>query len=132
MPKAVTRIIDAPADRVWDQLTRVAGWPRWGPSVVAVECADEVIRLGSQGRVRTALGIWLPFRITEFVPGRFWGWRVAGIRATGHRVESLGPNQCRLSFDMPYWAALYAPVCRRALDRIARNCAAEAEHRGRI
>ena len=35
--------------------------PQWGPSVSAVDCADRYINAKSRGRVRTGLGLWLPF-----------------------------------------------------------------------
>ena len=128
MPLEVTQLIDAPPGAVWDELTRVSRWSRWGPSVVDVECDDECIRRDSRGRVRTALGFWLPFEVTAMEPGRSWRWRVGGIPATGHRVEPEGPGRCRLVFEIPWWAALYAPVCRAAANRIARICAATTEN----
>jgi hypothetical protein len=64
------------------------------------------------------LGIWLPFYITTFEDGRYWDWRVAGLAATGHRVDPLGSRRCRLSFTVPAWAIGYGIVCRRALTHI--------------
>jgi hypothetical protein len=72
-----------------------------------------------RGRVQTATGLWLPFEITHWEPERAWTWRVAGVPATGHRVEPLGPQRCRVSFLIPRWAPFYRPVCRSALRRIA-------------
>ena len=123
LPLEIVEEIDAPLLAIWDQLTRVSQWPSWGPSVTDVRCADECIRLGSVGQVRTAMGFWVNFEITELEPGRFWRWRVAGVEATGHRVEPAGPGRCRLVFEVPWWAAPYALVCRRAARRIAQICA---------
>ena len=110
--------IGAPVRRVWTLLVDTRAWPRWGPSVRAVECGDRRIRSGSRGRVQTAIGIWLPFRVTEFVDGEYWAWKVAGIPATGHRVSPVRDDQCRLYFDVPLLAAPYLAVCRAAVRRI--------------
>jgi hypothetical protein len=119
MSVKVARVIDAPANQVWHWLTDTRQWPRWGPSVREVECAERHIRHGSTGRVRTVLGLWAPFTITDFDDGRYWSWRVYGLPATGHRLEALGPGRCRLTFEIPAMAAPYAAVCKIALARIA-------------
>lgn len=110
--------IAAPAERVWTILTDTRAWPDWGPSVRAVECEERFIEANSRGRVRTAVGIRLAFEVTGFVPGAYWAWRVAGIRATGHRVTPLDDQRCRLSFEVPKLAAPYLAVCRVAIGRI--------------
>ena len=114
----VERIIEAPASRVWEVLTRFVYWPEWGPSDREVRCDEDSVRPGLTGRVRTPLGVWIPFEITEVVPGRRWGWRVLGREATGHEVEPRGPERCVLRFIMPSWALPYALVCEVALRRI--------------
>ena len=113
------RDIDAPTSVVWRLLTDTDEWPRWGPSVRAIEAPTRVIGFGTRGRVQTATGLWLPFEITAWQPERYWAWRVAGVPATGHRVEPLAPQRCRVSFSIPRWAPFYRPVCRSALRRIA-------------
>ena len=108
----------APAPAAWKLLTDTSRWPEWGPSVSRVESAEQQIGPGSTGRVLTTFGVWLPFRVTEFVAGQRWGWEVAGIPATGHRVESLGPDRCRVVFEVPLLATPYLAVCRLAAQRI--------------
>jgi hypothetical protein len=110
--------IQAPASAAWELLTDTSRWPQWGPSVSRVESADRYIGPASTGRVQTIIGVWLPFRVTEFVAGQRWGWEVVGIPATGHRVESLGPDRCRVVFEVPRLAAPYLAVCRLAAHRI--------------
>lgn len=112
------RRIAARAEEAWDLLTDTARWPEWGPSIRAVECSTRRIGPGSEGRVQIALGPWLPFRITDWEEGRAWRWSVAGVPATGHRVEPLGLERCEVIFEVPVWAPLYLPVCAAALGRI--------------
>ena len=125
----ISRPIDAPADIVWSILTDTERWPEWGPSIAAVDCPDRFIQDGSRGHVETVgpgalfsglsnSGLRVPFRVTNCADHR-WAWHVAGVPATGHRVESLGEN-CRAAFEIPLPAAAYSPVCRRALVSIAR------------
>ena len=123
MNMQVSRIIDSPAEQVWWILTDTHCWPVWGPSVRAVDCTDRYIRTGSKGRVLMAIGLWADFQITAFEEGRYWSWRVYGIAATGHRVQSLGPNRCRVIFEVPLFAAPYVLICKLALQRIAKMCA---------
>ncbi|MFC7222414.1 SRPBCC family protein [Halalkalicoccus sp. GCM10025322] len=115
----VGRRIDAPAEEVWDVLVDTRRWPEWGPSIRRVECSDRRIRTGSAGRLWTVGGLELPFEITT-CEDRHWSWRVAGVSATGHRVERLDRG-CRVVFELPVIAAGYASVCCIALSRIARS-----------
>lgn len=112
----VSRRIDTPRDRVWDLFRDTERWPEWGPSVGAVECDTRYVDTGTSGRVKTPIG-WIPFEVTTCVDYR-WTWAVAGVPATGHRVEAVGPDACRAAFEMPPLAGPYAVVCRRALTRL--------------
>ncbi len=118
MPFSTRTEITAPASRVWLILIDTSLWPVWGPSLRRVASAGRFIGAATRGRVQTALGIWLSFEIDHFEDGRYWSWRVAGVRATGHRVEPLDTNRCSLSFEVPMLAAPYLPVCRVACRRI--------------
>lgn len=114
----VNRRIQAPADAVWNVLTDLDDWPRWGPTVQRGELDDgAVLTLGSRGRVWTPVGVPLPFTITEFVPGVSWAWAVAGVPATRHGVD---PEEggCRAWMSAPTWAPAYLPVLAIALRRI--------------
>ena len=114
----VHRIVDASASAVWDLLIDTTRWPVWGPSVSAVECPDRFIHEGSRGRVKTSLGVWVPFAVTAFRPGYYWSWRVFDLPATDHRVDPLPLERCRLTFAVPTVAAPYLTVCRIAMVRI--------------
>ncbi len=117
----VSRTMQVAPDVAWAVLTDVRRWPDWGPSVRAatIDGGGNRIAAGSTGSVTTAVGVSVPFRITAWVDGRSWRWRVAGIPATSHEVRSIGTDRCEVSFGVPRLAAPYALVCRIALGRIA-------------
>lgn len=117
-PLTTAVAINVPAAAAWELLIDTRRWPEWGPSVARVDCADRCIGPGTIGRVQTAIGLWLPFQITEFTAGQYWHWRVAGIPATGHRVLSIEPNLCRVLFEVPVLAAPYFGICKLAARRI--------------
>ena len=118
---AVAREVRARRETVWDLLTDTERWPEWGPSVRAVDCEQRYIEAGTAGRIRIPGGLWLPFEVETC--GEFrWTWRVARVPATGHFVESaVGADSrlCRAGFELPLYGVGYAPVCRRALGRVA-------------
>jgi hypothetical protein len=116
----IGRRVNASPQDLWEMLTDTTRWVEWGPSVLAVECSERRIQLGSKGRVRTAVGLWAPFAITEMDDGRYWSWHLFGVPATGHRVDRVGEGVCRLVFQVPVFAAPYIIVCQIALHRIAR------------
>jgi len=112
----VSRVVAAEPRDAWALLTDTHRWTEWGPTVTGVVATDRFVRRGSRGRVRTPAGVWLPFEVTDCVSFR-WRWTVAGVRATGHRVEALDEG-CRVVFEVPLSAWWYVPVCRAALRRI--------------
>jgi len=121
---SVSRGIAASAEEVWALLTDTGKWPEWGPSITGVEpsAASGGLAPGSRGKVRTILGVALPYTVTAFEPGRSWSWSVAGIPATGHRVLPQDGG-CLVTFTVPWWAPAYLPVCALALRRIERLAA---------
>ncbi len=116
----VSRIIYATPEKLWDLLTDTTQWVEWGPSIKAVQSENRYIQAGSKGRIKTLLGFWAPFIITEWVYQQYWSWCVFNIRATGHRIEIIDTGCCRLVFEVPLWAAPYAIICKIAADRMAR------------
>ncbi|SFC06556.1 Polyketide cyclase / dehydrase and lipid transport [Halobiforma haloterrestris] len=114
-----SHVIAVPADEAWDLLVDTTRWPEWSPTIREVEATDRRIRAGTRGRVRVP-GVWLPFRVTHVDQAeRRWEWRVVGLPGPGHRVDDLGPDRCRVAFELPLGAAGYAPVCLEALESIA-------------
>jgi hypothetical protein len=110
--------LNVPAEDVWDFITDTTRWPKWGPSVTAVDCEERFIRKGSRGRLRIPFGIWIPFVITDYEDKKYWSWSIRGIRATGHRIEHLGEGICTLIFEVPALAAPYLIICWIAIRRI--------------
>ncbi len=115
----IGREFPVPASAAWRLLADTRLWTSWGPTISDVDLDPPVIRTGARGRVRTSVGAWLPFEITEVVPGTRWSWKVMGVPATGHRVE-VTPTGSRVVFEVPTVVAPYAVVCRLALRRMAR------------
>ena len=117
--------IAAPADRVWHLISEFHHWPDWGVTVRAVDSSPRSVEPGAAGRVKTTLGLWLPFEITNGDPGRVWEWRVAGIAATTHVIERDSDNACTLRFTVsplfaPYLVVLWLGV--RRVKRLAEPC----------
>jgi len=116
----VERHVAARPEAVWRVLVDLDTWPQWGPSVQRAELTGSgPLELGSRGKVWTAIGVSLPFTITEFEVNRCWAWDVAGIGATRHEVRPADGGAA-LAFGVPWWATAYLPVCAIALGRIAR------------
>ncbi|WP_276271637.1 SRPBCC family protein [Haloarcula litorea] len=113
----VSRVVDAPADAVWDVLRDTERWPDWGPSVRSVESPTRYVERGTTGRVRTAAGVWVPFEITA-CENRRWTWDVAGLTATGHVVRETDAGTV-VGFEIPLAASGYAPVCALACRDVA-------------
>ena len=117
---SIGRRIHAPAAVVWHLLVDTRAWTLWGPSIRAVAADNVTIHAATRGRIQIRSGIWLPFEITQWVPGRYWSWKVGGIKATGHRVIPVDARSCCLCFDVPIWAAPYMVICLWAVKRIKR------------
>lgn len=119
----------APVSLVWDVFVDTDRWPQWGPSVREVSCPDRRIRAGSAGSIRTSLGFRLSFEVTDYDPPRRWGWKVGGVRATGHRVDEGPPGTSFVVFEVPFAAFPYGIVCLVAARRIARLAGEETARR---
>ena len=103
---------------IWDLITDTHQWPRWGPTVKAVRQSRRYICDRSTGQVLTVMGLWLPFEITHYEYKCFWSWKVASIRATGHRIQPTDTGGCCLWFEVPMIAVPYLVICQIALNRI--------------
>lgn len=110
--------VDASPNVVWQILTDLDLWPKWGPTVSRARLTAGPLELGARGTVTTPVGISVPFEITDFEPEHRWAWKVAGIPATAHGV-SLQQSGCRVWMSSPVWAPAYLPVLAVAVHRIA-------------
>ena len=112
-----------PSDAVWDVLVDLTSWPKWGPTVAGAELDKPgPLKLGARGKVWTPVGVPLPFEINEFIDGRVWAWRVAGVPATRHEVIPTRSG-CVLSMAVPVWAPAYLSIMAIAVPRIERLAA---------
>ncbi len=102
--------IHAPGDAIWHLIADFGQWPRWGPTVTDVRSSSDSVSPGVTGSLRTPVGLWLPFVITEVDHGVSWSWKVAGIKATGHELTSAAGGCSRLEFSAPWYWAPYRPV----------------------
>jgi uncharacterized protein YndB with AHSA1/START domain len=116
---SVHRVIAAPPEAVWELLVDLDAWPQWGPSITRAELDQPYEELTSHatGVVHTSLWVRVPFVVTDFDPGRYWAWKVAGIPATSHRVDPVADG-ARVTFGVPWWVAAYLTVCSLALRRM--------------
>lgn len=110
------------AEQAWQLLIDVRRWPDWGPTVrrATLDDGGHLIGMGSTGRVTTSVGPSIRFEVVDFVDGQHWSWNVATLPATSHEVDRVDDASCVVTFGVPWPAAAYLIVCRRALDRIAR------------
>ena len=120
----ISRRIEAPPERLWQIITDTEMWPVWGPTLSEVSYEGRYIELGAKGAVKTSIGVWVPFEVTTFEPGRFWDWKVLGVKATWHKVEPVWDDAgetivaSKVTFGLPTIAAPYALVCWAALRKI--------------
>ncbi|WP_049925522.1 SRPBCC family protein [Halopiger goleimassiliensis] len=112
-----SQIVDVPADAAWDLFVDTTRWPEWSPIVSGVDASDRYVREGTTGRIRIP-GAWVPFTVTD-CRDRRWEWRVTGLPGSGHRVDDLGPERCRIVFELPTHAVGCAPICLEGLERMA-------------
>lgn len=115
-------VVNAPAKDVWRLLIDTDQWSRWGPSVTGARVdGGTIIGPAARGAVRTPVGVWINFDITEWQKGKDelrWSWRVAGVPATSHWVRPISATSCRVGMDVPLWAPAYLVVIEVALRRI--------------
>ena len=114
-----SHVVDVAPEDAWDLLVDTHRWIDWSPTITAVEASERWIGPDTTGRVRLVGGLWVPFEVTEYdLEDRRWKWRVGKVPSTGHRVDALGDDRCRIAFELPVAAAGYLPVCLRALGRL--------------
>jgi hypothetical protein len=138
----VSQRIAAPAGTVWELLADVVAWPRWLPTVSAVEpSASARLALGATYRVvqpRLRPARW---KVTELNPGRNFTWEAdapALAMWANHTVHPASSDACDVTLEFRF-SGLLAPlvgllaggITRRYLATEAASLKALAERIGR-
>lgn len=95
--------VHAPAERVWQLLVDVAGWPNWTESMREIKRLDDgPLAVGSRSRVTQPKGRPTVFTVTELEPLRNFTWvaRQPGLSFEAvHVIEEDGDHvRTRLEF----------------------------------
>lgn len=89
-------IVHAPAERVWQLLVDVEGWPAWTDSIREIKRLDDSpFAVGSRSRVRQPKGRPMVWTVTELEPLRNFTWATGlpglSFKAV-HRIEDTGDH----------------------------------------
>ncbi|BBY06331.1 SRPBCC family protein [Mycobacterium noviomagense] len=86
--------VHAPADRVWQLLVDVEGWPAWTESMREITRLDDgPLKVGSRSRVVQPKGRPMVWTVTELEPMRNFTWAASQPGLTFeavHRIEDSG------------------------------------------
>jgi uncharacterized protein YndB with AHSA1/START domain len=89
-------IVRAPAERVWQLLVDVEGWPAWTDSMREIKRLDDgPLAVGSVSRVRQPKGRPMVWTVTELVPLHNFTWvtKQPGLAFEAvHRIEDAGDH----------------------------------------
>ena len=73
--KTIHQTGPADAATAWERYLHPQLWPTWAPQISSVDCADEVIRVGSTGVVHAVLSVQVSFEVTEVdLAAMRWSW----------------------------------------------------------
>lgn len=114
---AVTRTIDAPADRIWALLTDAPAYPEWNPAVLGIE---GTIALGEKLALRSIANPKRTFklRVTEMeAPQRMvWSGGMPLGLFQGVRTYSLTPTGGGTEFTMvEEYSGLLEPMISKSI-----------------
>jgi hypothetical protein len=121
--------VAAPADDVWSLVRDVEAWPTWTPTMATVELQGPELEPGVPVRViqpgrRPDLYTVLAVDDHRFL----WAARKPGYRQwADHRVETLGPQRCRVELTFGVDGMLgpvVGPLARRSVVRLVDSEAA--------
>jgi uncharacterized membrane protein len=89
-------VVHAPAERVWQLLADVEGWPAWTDSMREIKRLDDgPLAVGSRSRVRQPKGRPMVWTVTELEPLRNFTWATGqpGLSFEAvHRIEDAGDH----------------------------------------
>ncbi len=99
----------ATADASWRRFATPATWPSWAPLIRDVDASDEVLAVGTTGRVHGPGGVAVDFEVTHVDPAlRSWSWRAGRGGATvsmDHHVIPAPGGGSRAMLRVPAPAA---------------------------
>jgi uncharacterized protein YndB with AHSA1/START domain len=81
----------APAERIWQLWTDVAGWPRWDTALVSAHLEGPFAH-NARGRLQSKGSPESTFRIVELEPGRSYTFAVPLLLAELHVRRALTPT----------------------------------------
>jgi len=113
--------INAPAERVWQLLIDVEGWPAWSDSIREIKRLDDgPLAVGSRSRVRQPKGRPMEWTVTELEPLQNFTWTAGqpGMSFEAvHRIQHEG-NQIRTTLEFIVSGAMAWLAARIAGSRI--------------
>ena len=108
--------IDAPAQRVWEVLTDLAGHAAWDPWIGEIEGE---LAVGQRLRVRFTSGETVRPVLTELQPGRSLEWLgtlgTAGLFSAQHRFELVPAGDGTRLLHSERFSGLLVPLLGRML-----------------
>ena len=140
MPIYETSItINSSPERIWQLLSEVVAWPRWLPTVTAVEPLDgQMLEQGRRFKVQQPKlrpAVWI---VSNVEPNRRFEWqaRAPGVlMVADHVVEQRGsgPASVHLRFEFRgvvgrLLGLLFSSTTRRYMGQEAASLKSEAEH----
>jgi len=108
----------------WDRYVVLARWSSWAPQISGVDADAERLQPGLTGRVRTSVGLKVPFVITDVdAAAMTWSWIVGAgpVRHTLHHAIAPRGSGTRATLAIEGAAPLvtaYAPLAWWALRRL--------------
>jgi polyketide cyclase/dehydrase/lipid transport protein len=93
-----------PAEAAGAHLADVESWPSWAKHINRVELIPPgPLTPRSEGKIHLTNGRRSTFRMEELDPHVSWKWAGEFLWLTvhyDHRLRSLGPNECELTFSL--------------------------------
>ena len=110
----------------WERYAALSQWATWAPHISVVDADADRLQTGLSGRVRTSVGLSVPFVITDVdASAMTWSWIawVGPVRLTLHHAITARRTGARASLAIegpgPIVTA-YAPLAWWALRNLVR------------
>jgi uncharacterized protein YndB with AHSA1/START domain len=106
--------IDAPRERVWRALAAVVAWPKWLPTVNAVDALDgDPLQIGFRYTVRQPKLRPATWVVTELEPPRGFVWQARSpglLMVASHTIEESSPGKSLVTLGFSFTGPLGAPI----------------------